>query len=354
MTSYQRVITTINNGMADRVPVIPALTYSSIKILKKNYIYNDIKDNPEIKAFLLAECFEKFDHDGIYSTWEASFNLMAEALGCKMTSKQDDVPSVQEPLIRTYKDIKKIKTINPEQNFKLKQILRMTEILRSRYEDRATLACWVPAPFTLSSLLVGIENFMRYLIRDKKFVKELNKLTMRASQKFIISAIRAGLDIVVISDPNATGGIISPKTFDDFAKPGIIELIKTVKSEGKIASLHICGNTNDRLENMAATGAACLEVDTPVDLRRAAKLVGKKVSLQGNIDTTTFLIGRPKDIFRAANKCFEDIQMGKGSLSGFILSSGCEIPYRAKAENIKALVAAAKQYKKERRLYGQI
>jgi uroporphyrinogen decarboxylase len=99
---------------------------------------------------------------------------------------------------------------------------------------------------------------------------------------------------------------------------------------------------------MAATGASCLELDTPVNLRRAIKLVGKKVCLQGNIDTTAFLIGRPKDIFQQANKCLEDVRAAKGSLTGFILSSGCEIPYRAKAENIKALVAAGrKNLKKE-------
>jgi uroporphyrinogen decarboxylase len=57
----------------------------------------------------------------------------------------------------------------------------------------------------------------------------------------------------------------------------------------------------------------------------------------GNVDHTQILLNaNPDEIFREARACIESAR-----LSRFVLSTGCEIPFNAPIDNIRALARAA-------------
>jgi uroporphyrinogen-III decarboxylase len=65
--------------------------------------------------------------------------------------------------------------------------------------------------------------------------------------------------------------------------------------------LHICGDTSDRLDLMADSGAVAISLDNVVDLAFAKKQVGNRVLISGNVSpVTTMLMGTPEDVMREA------------------------------------------------------
>jgi uroporphyrinogen decarboxylase len=162
-----------------------------------------------------------------------------------------------------------------------------------------------------------------------------------------LAKIESGADIIVVADPSASTTMISPKMFEGYSLPYLKEILNQISKAGAIPSLHICGQTTPILEGMVESGAKILELDSQVNLKEAKHRVGAKICIQGNVNPTGILMqGSVDDVIREARKCIEDAAKG----GGFILSSGCEVPYEAKIANIKSLVEAALKFGK----YGSI
>jgi uroporphyrinogen decarboxylase len=181
------------------------------------------------------------------------------------------------------------------------------------------------------------------LVRNPKFVHSLNKVATEASKAFTLAKIESGADIIVVADPSASTTMISPRMFEQFALPYIKDVLNTVRKTKAIPSLHICGQTTPILEKMVETGAKILEVDYQVNLREAKQKVRSRACIQGNVRPTGALLeGSYNEVLSEARKCLEDAAAG----GGYILSTGCEVPYEARMENARALVEAATKYGK--------
>jgi uroporphyrinogen decarboxylase len=92
---------------------------------------------------------------------------------------------------------------------------------------------------------------------------------------------------------------------------------------------------------MATSGADGLEVDYHHDVAFYRDKVGERICLKGNIEPSGVLYqGSPQHVREACRKALEQSK----NRGRFILSSGCETPRDTPAENIRAMVAAAKEY----------
>lgn len=81
---------------------------------------------------------------------------------------------------------------------------------------------------------------------------------------------------------------------------------------------------------MVNTGMTNLSIDAPSDLARALELTRGKAVLIGNINTNLFFSGTRQVMERAIKKC---IAFAPDD-SGYILSSGCEVPGIAPPEKV--------------------
>ncbi|MBE9541499.1 MAG: hypothetical protein IMF01_04200 [Proteobacteria bacterium] len=108
---------------------------------------------------------------------------------------------------------------------------------------------------------------------------------------------------------------------------------------GVKVTMHICGDTNDRLKSLALTGVDGLSLDHKVDFVYAKKVLEDKVCLIGNLNPTDTLV------FKNADEVYEEARALISAIGpfNFILSSGCSIPGIAPSENIEAMVRAAKE-----------
>ncbi len=339
LTPFQRVMAAIELKEPDYVPVVPMITYTTAQLI--GIQFSEALYSAEKMAKALIAGYKSAGYDGIYVGWESSFNLMAEAMGCKLQIQPNSIAFVRDQMIKEPSDLDKIEVADPEKDGRLPIHLKAIELVKEKIGTDAPIFKYVPGPLTLASVLRSPDQLLMELIRNPDFVYDILKPASESSKLYGVATVEHGADIAVVADPIASSSVISPKMFDQFAFSPIKNVLKSISDVGGIPSLHICGNTIPILERMVDTGARIIELDYKVDLAIAKDMVGERVCLQGNIDPVSiFLNGKPSDVERKARECIEKAANG----GGFILSSGDEVPLNAPFENVKAMVSAAKQY----------
>jgi len=319
--------------------VVPMITYTTAQLIGIQFSEALYSAGKMAKALIAG--YKSAGYDGIYVGWESSFNLMAEAMGCKLQIQPNSVAFVRDQMIKEPSDLDKIEVPDPERDGRLPIHLKAIELVREKIGRDVPIFKYVPGPLTLASVLRSPDQLLMELIRNPDFVYDILKTASESSKLYGVATVEHGADIAVVADPIASSSVISPKMFDQFAFSPTKNVLKSISDVGGIPSLHICGNTIPILERMVDTGARIIELDYKVDLKFAKDMVGERVCIQGNIDPVSiFLNGKPSDVERKARECIEKAAKG----GGFILSSGDEVPLNAPFENVKAMVSAAKKY----------
>ncbi len=150
------------------------------------------------------------------------------------------------------------------------------------------------------------------------------RLTLDCTISFLREAAKLGVSFG-IADPTASGSLISPRLFREFAFPYLKELTAAITGTGAPPpQLHICGNTKKIWQAMADTGAGALSLDNVIDLAEAKQAVGDRVVLVGNIrPAEPMLLGAPSVVIENAK---DNLRRTYDNPKGYILALGCGLP----------------------------
>jgi uroporphyrinogen decarboxylase len=335
VSSFSRITSAIKNKPVDRVPIVPQMFYASSKII--GVTFEEAMNDAEKIAKALIAGYRTFGYDGVYADWE-SFTLITELFGCETYFKQGMIPMVDSSVIHNRNDLKKIRTIDPKKEGRLPIHLRTIEIIKEELGNDIPVFTRLVAPFTLASLLRGTTDFLKDIIRDPEFVNEIIVKLMPFIESLIVSKIEKGANIIVVVDPIASGSLISGQMFMDFSFPYLKNMTKKITENGAIPSLHICGDSTSLIDLMIKTGAEILELDHQVDIVKLKK--NREICIQGNINPPDLITKKPEQVFKETKHLIEDV-----GNKGFILSTGCDVPYNASFENIKSMVEASQSVK---------
>ena len=335
VSSFPRILSAIRSEPVDRVPVVPQMFYAASKII--GVTFEGAMNDPDKMARALLAGRRTFGYDGVYADWE-SFTLITELFGCETYFKSGMIPMVYSSVIRDRDDLDRIRLVDPERDGRLPAHLKTIEIIKEELGGDAPIFTRAVAPFTLASLLRGTNDFLRDIIRDPELVSDIVEKLLPFVESLIASKIERGADIIVIVDPIASGSLISRQMFKDFSFPFIKDLVEKIDENGAIPSLHICGDSSSLIDLMIETDARILELDHQVDIAKIKR--GKDICVQGNMNPPDLITKRPEQIFEEARNLIEDV-----GNRGFILSTGCDVPYNASLENIKSMVDASHSVK---------
>ncbi|NVM55011.1 MAG: uroporphyrinogen decarboxylase family protein [Candidatus Helarchaeota archaeon] len=337
MTSWERVMSALELQKADRIPVIPQLTYAAAKFMDMEI--DEALDDFEKQKAALLNSKKLGGYDGVYAGWEGSFTLVTNSLGAPMKKYSDKPPSIEKPLIASKKDLEELPEFVPASLERIQTNMQLIKTLKLEAKDTPILS-YIPAPFTLASLILGLSEFMLTVMRDKmNILEDLLQYTYQTTRAFAIAKAEAGVDMITIADPTGSSDLMSPKLFEKHSFPLLKKLIAELQEKKKRIGLHICGNTKPILLKMAETGADYLEIDSKVDLAWAQEAIDGKICLVGNISPTDLSIKPPQEIKQQCETLLKKMK------PGFILSSGCEVAYSTPIENIQVMVETTKALK---------
>lgn len=333
MTSRERVLAVFAGGTPDTVPIVPVVDgYFAPKVIGRR---NDECFTEGIcMAEALAASMKKFGYDG--AVVEPGLGPYPSVLGCPVEILGHDVPLVVDTIVDGPEDLQKIKLPDPWAGGKMEPVQRLVEVAG---KDHFIIGS-VRSPFEYAATVRGLVGFMTDFYKDPEFVAALIAAVAPATQAVGQALVEAGVDALVMKDSFASSSMISPDNYREFAFPAEKEAISGLEGSVPVI-LHICRNSAPIIGEMAATGAAVLEIDSLVDLAQAREAAGSGVILKGNIDAMSVIgKGTREDIEAAVRRAME-AAMESGR---FILSTGDSVPLDAPEENLAALVEFGRKY----------
>jgi uroporphyrinogen decarboxylase len=216
------------------------------------------------------------------------------------------------------------------------------EIMNKKYGKDFLIATGWEVGFTMAGRIIGTEQEMLLLIDEPKFVHKLadfcNKLWIEGAEKII----DAGANMAFTPDPNSMTMLISPNTYREFAWPLQKEMAEVVKKLGCYHHLHICGNAEPILDEIAETGTDMYSFDQRTRITEAKRKIGNKIALLGNVDPARMLLGKPQEVMELSKECIRIAGPG----GGYVLGPGCDTAKMTPAANYRAMCDAAVKYGK--------
>jgi MtaA/CmuA family methyltransferase len=251
-------------------------------------------------------------------------------LGLDVEFPDDSLPVRRSILLRDPADADRLDLVAPEDGRRMSDRLEAVRLLRERTGGEVPVMGWVEGAFALASVLRGDTNVLLDLHDRPGWLKALLDRLVEVGVAFARAQVAAGAHIVGLGD--SMGSLVSPRHYREFVLPYEQRVFAVVKEAGAIPRLHICGNTGRIVPDMAASGAAIVDLDWMVDLGKAAEAFGPRGPAPcGNFDPVAVMLrGTPEEVEEATRAC-----SAAGGPRHFS-AAGCEVPDGTPEANLRA------------------
>ncbi len=335
MTEKERLLKVLHGEKVDRPPVIcpgGMMTMASREVMVQTGCRWPAAHRDAEKMALLSIAMHKetgIENLGI----PFCMTVEAEALGGEVEDGDEVTsPHIVEYPLSSVREWRNLKELNPYEDGRLPAVLACTGILSVNMPDIAVIGNLV-GPLSLASSLIDAALLLKALRRDPGKVHGMLEFLTANSIKYGEALIKGGADLIVISDPSATGEIIGPRMFSEFALPYLNEMIARMHALGKPVIVHICGNISTVYDPLTLLACECISVDSMVHIRSVKDaLPGKR--LMGNICTRLLQEGPIGPIEKVSRNLLH---------AGIdILAPACGLSAKTPVRHIKAMADAAK------------
>jgi uroporphyrinogen decarboxylase len=309
--------------------------------------------------------------DLVFSVWPGDLPT-SEAMRCRLPGRElgdDDLFQIAEEEIMTRQDYEQIQRQGYTawfRNYHLRlrslkpgsalgrakvtlQFVRMGLHIRSNvkfWQKRGIPSLFNTAaypPFDFFSLARSLEPFVHDLFDCPESIQAASA----ASLPDMLATCKQTLKLtdgkrVCLYPMRSSASIISPKMFERFALPNLVQMVESFHRDGITTVLHCDGNWTPMLKFLKELPrASCIvELDGSTDIYKAKEILGDWLCLKGDVPATLLAMGEAEAVSEYCRRLIKDI----GSGGGFILASGCEVPLNARVENVIALINAGRQF----------
>jgi MtaA/CmuA family methyltransferase len=249
---------------------------------------------------------------------------------------EDQPPAIFEENA-ALKDKSRLKTLSMPDLSKpgrMQDRLKAIRILRREAGPDAVIVGWVEGALALAAELRGINAIMLDFYDDPDFVEELFTFCADLSCEYAAAQVQAGADSIGMSD--AAASMMGPEFYEKHLWPRQRQILSTIRQNGAMSRLHMCGCTDALLGKMAELPVDVYEIDFRTNLAKARKTFGDEAVICGNIDTIGVMLHGDSERVRAeAEKCHRICG------NRHIVAPGCETAPLTPVENVKTLVRYA-------------
>lgn len=334
MTGQKRVRNLLDGEPVDRVPVMASLIAAAAEI--RRIPQCKIHQDPAMNASTLLGVCGELGLDGAYissDNW-----IVYSALGGVVDFPADDEPMGRGPLLDDWDKLDDFTVPDPETAGRMPFMLAAARRAVEENRDKLFIEANIDSgPFQMAGILRGAEPLMLDIVLEPRKVHRLLEFCTEVARAYGAAMARTGVDAVQFGD--STASLISLEMYEEFVEPYQLPVVEMIREGGAYPFLHVCGNSNHLNTRLAATGAACVEIDAPTDLKRTLETFGDHAVVRGNVATMLLRDGRVEEIECSARQCLK--AAGSGRL---ILSPGCGVPRGTPPENVRALVRVAQEY----------
>lgn len=279
---------------------------------------NDVNENTGFENFGVPFCMT-VEAEALGS--EIDFGTLA----CEPKIAKEVFPSVSSV---EYKEIKQIIKIP-----RIQTIVQAGYRLSKQYPDIPVVGS-ITGPISTAASVVDPIPFLKELRKDK----ENSHRVIDYVSDFLIEYARLlvdnGVDVICIGDPTATGEILGPRMFEEYAVRYINKVIDGIKLLGAPVIVHICGNMRMVKHLIPEIKSNAISTDALVNLK-LLKEEFPQLTTMGNVSTFLLEFGTPDKVADQTSRLVRD---------GIdIISPACGLSTSTSLPNICAMTGTVKE-----------
>lgn len=189
-------------------------------------------------------------------------------------------------------------------------------------------------PISTSASVVDPMRFLKDLRRDPDASHALIDKAADFLIAYALLLAEAGADVIAIADPTATGEILGPKMFGEYAQRYINKVVDGIHRAGVPVIVHICGDLQPVKRHAVALRGDALSTDAMVNLA-ALKAEHPDLVTMGNLSTYLLEFGNPEKISLAATR------LARGDID--IMAPACGLSTSSPLPNISIFTSTVKE-----------
>jgi MtaA/CmuA family methyltransferase len=208
-------------------------------------------------------------------------------------------------------------------------VIQAAHRLKKRNPDVPVVAS-LTGPVSTAASVVSPMAFLKELrTRPEAAHRALDYVT-RVLVAYAREVVANGADVVAVGDPTATGEILGPKLFEEYAVRYLNQLCDAVHALGRPVIVHICGDMRRSRASLAKLRGDAISVDAVVSLS-ALKAEHPQLTTMGNVSTWLLQFGEAEKVVRTTERLVEE--------GVDIIAPACGLSTSTGLANIRALTA---------------
>jgi MtaA/CmuA family methyltransferase len=340
MNGYQRIQAALRGEWPDTTPIM--LHNFMMAAHEAGISMRVFRSDPCQLAAAFIQAVERYAYDGI--VLDVDTVTLAGALGVPIDFPEHEPARARGSLLQSLNDLESFTYEDILGYPGISVWLEAARILRRTFGNQLFLRgnC-DQSPFTLASLLRGIDGWLMDLT-DPAREAQANSLLEHCTEvtcTFIRAMAATGVHMVSNGDSVAGPEVVSPSLYRRFAFPSEQRVAECAHERAAPYVLHICGNTGSILADMLSTGADGLEIDYKTDLDLAHTLMKDRAVFIGNLDPSGVLARGSTDLVARRTR---QLLSTFADTPRFILNAGCAIPSTTPPENLRTMIAVAREF----------
>ena len=337
--AYKGVMDDIRRAVAmDKPKTLPVFIMSEeadVRICGSRYdrYCSDAKEMVRVQC----QAVERFDYD--WAWLQVDDCIEFEPLGVGVKGQGDILRATCDYLPATDAGLEQLRSHGYKVEGRMKVLLDAISGIKAKLGDTVCLTGRLAAPFSSATLAFGISEMMMLLYDKPDFVREAIKFFEEYQIRFGLDQIKAGADAIWFGDCNASGHLISPDLYKQFAMDSARRVSDAYKEAGCVVMYHASEELPALVDIQADMGFSILSVGPGIDIVQARKIVGQRVCLSGNVNPIEILArGTPQMVRDQVRRTIENVSVH----GGHVMNSGEMVPRDTPEQNIEAFMETAR------------
>jgi [methyl-Co(III) methanol-specific corrinoid protein]:coenzyme M methyltransferase len=337
LSPRERVLRFFHREKIDRIPVFSGMGNITVHGLEKfGWKFADIHVDARKMASMAASTFQFFGFECAVVPFDVAVEAEALGAGVNFYPTHSDIvyPTISRKVAEKVMELNIQIPSDLARAGRIPLVVEAIRYLKEEVGDRVAIGAWVLGPYTLAGQLVDIAGLHKTAFKDTEAVQKVLETLGGVLVEICRIYREAGADYVTVREMGTGADILSPRMFRILIRPYLERIFAAIESPNV---LHICGDTDSIVDQMALCGADAISVEQKNNIAESRQKVGPDTLILGNIDSYGVMVtGKPEDVDNAVK---EAIASGVDAIW-----PGCDIWPTVPWENMEALVAATRKY----------
>lgn len=303
----ERLVRVLNKKDVDRAPVIcPGGMMNSAIVDIMNKTGTTLPAAHHTDALMTQLAMDVQTHTG-FENFGIPFcmTVEAEVLGSEINyGTLECEPKIQKEVFPNVSDVEFLGLDAMGKNNRVNAIVQSIYKLTQKNPNVPAIGS-LTGPLSTAASLVDPMPFLKQLRRDKENSHRVISYVCDHLNEYAKMMVEAGVSAISIADPTATGEILGPKMFEEYAVTYLNKVVDAIHEMGVPVIIHICGKMEAVKAQIAMLHGDAISVDAFVSLKNIKAEIPHATTM-GNLSTFTLEFGTPEKVQAQTEKLIRD------------------------------------------------